>query len=169
MMLDQEATPRGDMAGWVQRVQKFAVWLTEQADRTKQQRRRSAEVFMFSDAMREIAQAGFDAGLTPSEMSAWTQATWNLPGLGAPAISLFRATMIDKLLGSGRWEGNDLTDLFYLCTAAGYADHVVGERRTIGLLQQSVRRLRSPVKLHKSLTSVVDALSSEQASRADSP
>ncbi|QWS33042.1 hypothetical protein [Curtobacterium aetherium] len=162
MMLDQQATPRGDMTGWVQRVQEFSTWLSGETNRTKQQRRRAAEVFMFSDATREIARASFDAGLSLSEMSAWTQSTWHLPELGAPAISLFRATMIDKLLGSGRWEGNDLTDLFYLCTAAGYADHVVGERRTIGLLEQSVRRLHAPVKLHRTLASVVDALSSEQ-------
>ena len=161
MMLDQQATPRGDMAGWVQRVQEFSMWLSGETNRTKQQRRRAAEVFMFSDATREIAQAAYDAGLSPSEMSVWTQSTWHLPELGAPAISLFRATMIDKLLGSGRWEGNDLTDLFYLCTAAGYADHVVGERRTVGLLQQSVRRLGARVKLHRTLASVVDALSSE--------
>ncbi|MET3452216.1 hypothetical protein [Curtobacterium sp. 1544] len=158
MMLDQQATPRGDMAGWVQRVQEFSTWLSGETDRTKQQRRRAAEVFMFSDATREIAQAAFDAGLTPSEMSTWTQSTWHRPELGAPAISLFRATMIDKLLGSGQWEGNDLTDLFYPCTAAGYADHVVGERRTIGLLQQSVRRQRARVKLHRTLASVVKAL-----------
>lgn len=158
MMLDRQATPRGDMAGWVQRVQEFSTWLSGETNRTKQQRRRAAEVFMFSDASREIARAAFDAGLTPSEMSVWTQSTWHRPELGAPAISLFRATMIDKLLGSGRWEGNDLTDLFYLCTAAGYADHVVGERRTIGLLQQSVRRLQAPVRLHRTLASVVNAL-----------
>lgn len=158
MMLDQQATPRGDMAGWVQRMQEFSTWLSGETNRTKPQRRRAAEVFMFSDATREVAQASFDAGLSLSEMSAWTQATWHLPELGAPAISLFRATMIDKLLGSGRWEGNDLTDLFYLCTAAGYADHVVGERRTIGLLQQSVRRLRTPVTLHRTLTSLMKAL-----------
>jgi hypothetical protein len=158
MMLDQQATPRGDMAGWVQRVQEFSTCLSEETNRTKQQRRRAAELFMFSDATREIAQAAFDAGVTPIEMSAWTQSTWHLPELGAPAISLFRATMIDKILGSGRWEGNDLTDLFYLCTAAGYADHVVGERRTIGLLQQSVRRLRAPAELHRTLASVVNAL-----------
>lgn len=158
MMLDQHATPRGDMADWVQRVQKFSSWLSGESDRTKQHRRGSAEVFMFSDAVREIAQASFDAGLTPDEMSAWTQSSWHIPELGAPAISLFRATMIDKILGSGRWEGNDLTDLFYLCTAAGHADHVVGERRTIGLLQQSVRRLRTPVTLHRTLASLMKAL-----------
>lgn len=158
MMLDKQATPRVDMAGWVQRVQKFSTWLSGETNRTKQQRRRSAEVFMFSDAAREVAQASSDAGLTPTEMSAWNKSTWHLPEIGAPAISLFRATMIDKLLGSGRWEGNDLTDIFYLCTAAGYADHVVGERRTIGLLEQSVRRLRVPVELHRTLASVVNAL-----------
>jgi hypothetical protein len=146
------------MADWVQRAQDFSTWLSGQSSRTKQQRRRSAEVFMLSDAKREIAQASFEASLIPSEMSAWTKSTWNLPELGAPAISLFRATMIDMLLGAGRWEGNDLTDLFYLCAAAGYADHVVGERRTIGLLQQCVERLRAPVKLHRTLASVVHAV-----------
>jgi len=101
-MLDQQVTPRGDMKGWVQLMQKFSTWLSAETDRTKQRRRRSSEVFMFSDAMREIAQASLDEGLTPGEMSAWTQSAWHLQELGAPAISLFRATMIDKLLGSGR-------------------------------------------------------------------
>lgn len=102
MMLDQQVTPRGDMKGWVQLGQQFSTWLSGETDRTKQRWRRSAEVFMFSDAMREIAQASPNEGLAPGEMSAWTQPTWHLRELETPAISLIRATMIDMLLGSGR-------------------------------------------------------------------
>jgi hypothetical protein len=36
-----------------------------------------------------------------------------------------------------RWEANDLVDIMFLCCAAGYADVVVGERRTIGYLRQA--------------------------------
>lgn len=66
--------------------------------------------------------------------------------------------MVDKMLAGARWEENDLTDLMDLCTAAGYADHVVGERRTIGLLHQSVRRLDSAAWLHTKLVSAVGSL-----------
>jgi hypothetical protein len=63
--------------------------------------------------------------------------------------------MIDKLLTGHTWEGNDLTDLMYLSTAAGYCDFVAGDRRTIALLRQSKRRLGLGVELHSDLTSLV--------------
>ncbi|MGO2747518.1 hypothetical protein [Microbacterium sp.] len=84
--------------------------------------------------------------------------TWASPTIGAPGISLFRSVMVDKLLAGDRWEANDLTDLMYLCTAAAYADHVVGERRTISLLRQSVTRAAAPVQLHTDLVSLIEAL-----------
>ena len=33
-----------------------------------------------------------------------------------------------------KWEANDLNDILYLCGAAGYADVVVGERKTCNYL-----------------------------------
>lgn len=109
----------------------------------------------------EIARAAAEIGATPTQATEWFAGAWDQMSLGAPGITLFRSVMVDKMLAGSRWEENDLTDLMYLCTAAGYADYVVGERRTIGLLRQSVGRLQTPVHLHTKLASVVQCLELE--------
>lgn len=159
-MLGQDFTPRSSLGDWLARVQGFADWIANERGRTKEQRRRSAEVFAFADVQKEVTTAAFERGATPAEMSKWVMGTWDSASLGGPAISLFRSVMIDKFLAGNRWEDNDLTDLMYLCTAAGYADHVVGERRTIALLEQSKRRIGSKAVLHRDLVSLVRALAS---------
>ncbi len=157
-MLNREPTPRGDLSGWLERVQGFATWLAGETERTKHEKRRSAYVFVFSDAMKEVAQASFASGVSPEQMSAWTRRTWDKAWTDAPGVSHFREAMVDKLVSGAKWEANDLTDLMYLCTAAAYADHVVGERRTIALLRQATRRLQSPVRLHTDLSSLVESI-----------
>ena len=106
-------------------------------------------------------------GASPANTDGWIEETWARPIEGAPAVTLFRSVMVDKLLAWSRWELNDLTDLMDLCTAAAYVDHVVRERRTVGLLRQTARRLGSPVRLHTKLASVVDALESTRATTAN--
>lgn len=157
-MLDRDPTPQGSVDGWLERVQLFATWLANERQRTKDQRRRSAQVFAASDITSELARAAIAVGATIEQVSAWTRQAWDQPALGAPAISLFRAAMVDKLLAGASWEGNDLTDLMYLCSAAGYADHVVAERRTIGLLRQATSRLNTEVGLHTRIAPLVDEL-----------
>lgn len=157
-MLNREPTPRGDLSSWVTRVQEFATWLSGETGRTKHEKRRSAYVFAFSDVMKEVAQASFSVGVSPEQMSTWSRSTWHKAWTDAPGVSHFREAMVDKLVAGAKWEANDLTDLMYLCTAAAYADHVVGERRTIALLRQATRRLQSPVRLHTNLVSLVESL-----------
>jgi hypothetical protein len=157
LLMDRRPMARGSSDGWLERVSGFSEFLkAETGDRS--QRRRMASVFMLSDASREIASACFESGISPDEMLSWIGHSWSADQLGASAIDLFRATMTDKILSGSPWEANDLTDLMYLCTAAGYADYVVGERRTIGLLGQSTRRLGSAVRLHKNLRSLIPDL-----------
>lgn len=157
-MLDQDFVPRSSLRDWLAHIQGFADWIANEKGRTKEQRRRSAEAFALADVRKEVATAAFEIGATPAEMSKWIVGTWDDASLGGPAISLFRSVMIDKFLAGNRWEDNDLTDLMYLCTAAGYADHVVGERRTIALLEQSKRRIGSKAVLHRDLVSLARAL-----------
>jgi hypothetical protein len=53
-----------------------------------------------------------------------------------PYLSRYWAVVFARLRNAGgSWSGNDLTDLNFLCSAAGYADLVVGEKRTIGDLR----------------------------------
>ena len=157
-LLDREPTPRGSLAGWLARVQQFSSWLDGEQHRSKSDRRKAARLFSAADATTEIATAAAEIGATPAQVTKWFAGAWDQMSLGSPATTLFRSVMVDKMLAGARWEENDLTDLMYLCTAAAYCDHVVGERRTIGLLRQSVRRLASPVQLHTNLVAVVNAL-----------
>lgn len=155
MPADREPTPRGSLAGWLSRVQEFSSRLDGERQRSKIERRKPARLFAAADATKEIANAAAEIGATPVQATEWFAGAWDQMSFGTPAITLFRSVMVDKILAGAPWEQNDLTDLMYLCTAAAYADHVVGERRTIGLLQQSVRRLLHPVHLHTKLASVV--------------
>lgn len=157
-LLDREPTPRGSLAGWLARVQRFSSWLDAERQRSKTDRRKAARLFAAADATKEIATAAAEIGATPAQATQWFAEAWDQTSLGAPAITLFRSVMVDKMLAGARWEENDLTDLMYLCTAAAYADHVVGERRTIGLLRQSVRRLDTAVQLHTKLATLVQSL-----------
>ncbi|MCB8043274.1 hypothetical protein JM654_00825 [Microbacterium oxydans] len=157
-LLDREPTPRGSLARWLARVQGFSSWLDGERQRSKSDRRKAARLFAAADATKEIAAAAAEIGSTPMQATEWFAGAWDQMSLGAPAITLFRSVMVDKMLAGARWEENDLTDLMYLCTAAAYADHVVGERRTIGLLHQSTRRLGTPVTLHIKLDSLVRSL-----------
>lgn len=157
-LLDREPTPRGSLTGWLGRVQRFSSWLDGERQRSKSDRRKAAQLFAAADATTEIATAAAAIGATPAQATEWFAGAWDQMSFGAPAITLLRSVMVDKMLAGARWEENDLTDLVYLCTAAGYADHVVGERRTTGLLRQSVQRSGAPVQLHTKLAHVVAAL-----------
>ncbi|PVC62026.1 hypothetical protein DBP15_32100 [Streptomyces sp. CS065A] len=64
-----------------------------------------------------------------------------------------------------RWVNHDLNDLHFLACAAGYADHVVAEKKTGHLLQQAARSLPTPhARIHRNLHSLLQDLSSGQSS-----
>jgi len=158
-LLNRVPTPRGDLSAWVARVQGFSTWLVGETNRTKHQKRRAAYAFAFSDTIKELSKAAFCAGVTPEQTLAWVKQSWSNQWPFAPGVSYFREAMVDKIVAGAEWEANDLTDMMYLCTAAAYSDHVVGERRTVALLRQAKKRLGSPVGLHTSLVSLVESLS----------
>lgn len=158
IFFDETPMPKGPVDSWTERVQKFSNWMRDEAGRTKFQRRRSAAVFMFADEGNELARAALTAGLTPAEVSRWSHQTWLDDDRGLPVVSVFRSTMMDKLLSDHTWENNDLTDFIYLSTAVGHCDFVAGDRRTVSLLRQTTRRLGFGADLHSDLPSLVESL-----------
>jgi hypothetical protein len=68
-------------------------------------------------------------------IAAWLESSEN--DLSATRyLSRYRWVIFSRLRNVGaKWRGSDFTDLNYLCCAAGYADLVVGERRTISDLR----------------------------------
>jgi hypothetical protein len=49
-----------------------------------------------------------------------------------PCLGRTRALLYSRMRNNASWSHNDFTDIHYLACAAGYADVVVGEKRTIG-------------------------------------
>ena len=60
--------------------------------------------------------------------------------------------------GQLRWADNDLTDMMYLTSAAGYCDYVVGERAHTSHIANGLRRLGRAGNLHPNLRSLVTQL-----------
>ena len=76
-----------------------------------------------------------------------------------PALGLFREVLHEKLSdGQLRWADNDLVDMMYLTAAAGYCDHVIGERAHTSHIANGLRRLGRTCKLHRNLHSLAKQL-----------
>jgi hypothetical protein len=81
----------------------------------------------------------------------------DLPGM--PALGIFREVLYEKLSnGKLRWLDNDLFDMLYLTTAAGYCDYVVGERSHTSHIANALRRLGRADKLHRHIQSLMKQL-----------
>lgn len=74
-----------------------------------------------------------------------------------PCLSRVRAIFYGRLRNGSRWSPNDFTDILYLTCAAGYADLVVGERRTVGELR-TARDVTEGARLASRLPGAVSAL-----------
>lgn len=69
-----------------------------------------------------------------------------------PFLGVYRSVLQERHLNGGtRWTVNDLTDMIYLSSAAGYADIVVAERHGTAMLKQARRRLGRGASVHSSL------------------
>lgn len=83
-----------------------------------------------------------------------------------PYLARYRAVLYARLRNAGGpWTSNDLTDLNFLCAAAGYADVVLGERRTIGDLRTATG-IPLGARLATSLTEAVELLQNQDADTA---
>ena len=100
------------------------------ADHLPPQRvRQVANAQVLVDAGRELSYVWQDA--QPGRMDAWIARSYEDITL-LPGMSRLRAIFFGRIRNGDVWKGNDLNDMMYLCTAAGYADLVVGERHIIG-------------------------------------
>jgi hypothetical protein len=158
LALSPEPSPRGEPGTWKEGQQIYTDWLRRETARAKDSRRKSAMVKAFADAQTELARAAASLTLAPEQLSVWVRSSWFKPLKHSPAYGLFRETYVDRHLAGARWENNDLTDLFYLSTAAAYADHVLAERRTGANLRQAGARLGLDLKVSTSFAELVDHL-----------
>jgi hypothetical protein len=82
-----------------------------------------------------------------------------------PYLARMRAVLYARLRKGSPWTANDFTDVHYLSCAAGYADLVVGERRTIA----DLRRAREVTAGARLATHLSEAVAILREIRADTP
>jgi hypothetical protein len=104
----------------------------------------------------ELANAAHRAGITPEQMSDWTLNHSERDLRDMPALGVYREVLHEKL-SDGRllWKDNDLVDMMYLITAAGYCDHVVAERAHASHIQNGLRRRGGGGTMHRNLRSLL--------------
>ena len=61
-----------------------------------------------------------------------------------------------------KWEANDLNDLNFLCAAAGYADIIIGEKKTIEYLRRAESRVPPSSQLCRQLSEAVGLLNASE-------
>ncbi len=157
-MLDAEWIPPGGVGAWADGLQSYTDWLADEP-RDREQRRARTHTIFIGDLHTELARAAALARLTPENLSDWIlhQSATALEAM--PALGLFREVLHEKLINRDtRWKATDLTDLFYLTCAAGYADHVIGERSATGYIRRAQERLGRTVNVHRNLRSLMAPL-----------
>ena len=121
-------------------------------------RRRTWAKFV-ADLGMELPRAAQSAGITPEEMSDWTRNHSERDVQEMPTLGVYREVLHEKLSDTQlRWEDNDLIDMMYLTTAAGYCDLVTAERAHASHIRNSLRRLCRATVVHKNLRSLAASL-----------
>lgn len=157
-VLDAEHIPMSIAPGWASGFQEFATFLKSNPKGKELKRRRTHAKFI-ADLGRELPEEAHRAGITPEEMSNWTLNHSEEDLRDMPALGLFREVIHEKLSDERlRWLDNDLVDMMYLTSAAGYCDHVVGERAHISHIANGLRRLGRATSIHRNLRSLVKQL-----------
>jgi hypothetical protein len=157
-MLDDEHVEINPVAAWVASHQGFADFLHNNPSEKELKRRRTHAKFM-ADTRGEIATAAARSGITPENLSTWLLEHSEEDVSRMPALGAFREVLHEKLVSTGLgWEENDLIDMMYLTAAAGYCDHVVGERSHASHLTNGLRRLGRVGHVYRSLHSLMEEL-----------
>lgn len=80
-------------------------------------------------------------------------------GDSMPFLGRLRHLLFARVRNAGqRWRKNDLMDCHSLACAAGYADHVAGEKSAIGYLRQNPTHRAAPPTLSSSLAECITAM-----------
>lgn len=155
VMLDAEGTEEFDLTGWMERQQQLSRWLAERvSDRAVADT--TVDAFFVDDTSYEIAHAARATNTSQSQLMAWVQHQLPSDVPNMPSLGLFREVLRERHLNrSTRWEQSDLVDMTYLTCAAGYADHVVGERQLTHHLTRAAARLGRDVHVHRNLRELV--------------
>jgi hypothetical protein len=109
-----------------------------------------------SDQQLELARCATASGVGPSTFSAWLDQVLPNQLCGMPYVGRLAEVLYLRLRNADdKWEANDLNDMNFLCCAAGYADVLVGEKKTTEYLRRAEPRVRPGAHVCHNLTQAV--------------
>jgi hypothetical protein len=167
MLLEPEQLPdtggRAAATAWAADRQQAAA--NVRADQVPAQRARQvANAQVLADAAGEILQVW---GAPSDELTAWYGRSYD-DITRLPSLSRQRAIFYGRIRSGIGWEPNDFNDILYLSSAGGYADVVVGERRTSGELRNG-RDIAAGARVASNLPEAVATIVELLAERAGQP
>lgn len=166
VLIDPERTPKDPLTTWV--AHHAAITAQIHAEHLpKEQRRRLARrrywnenIGYYAAAYRRLTRSTDFPTFSDAELAR----LFNVSPMVGLMSELFIRRFIDHM---SKWERNDLVDMFYLSSAAGYADYVCAEAHTGLQLRSAQRALGRPATVFTTLNDLVTAMRRDGA-RADS-
>lgn len=112
-----------------------------------------------SDQRLELAHVGEHAGIPPEQFAGWLADKFPDELTRMPYVGRLNEVLYLRLRNADeKWEAHDLNDLNFLCAAAGYADFIVGEKKTIEYLRRARSRVPPGAQLCRHLSEAVTLL-----------
>ncbi|MGA2006809.1 MAG: hypothetical protein ABSH27_04530 [Solirubrobacteraceae bacterium] len=145
-------------ARWASSHHELAVYLRDE-HAGRERTRVAAHGRLLIDLCDEIAFAAAHTGLEPAALGQWlTEAP--VDGLAAmPYLGRLEQVIFHRLRNADdTWDANDLNDLNFLACAAGYADVVVGEKKTTEYLLRAETTLGRRAATCRTLARAVEHL-----------
>lgn len=140
---------------WAAAFQRLADWMREHRT-SREHTRINARAALLADLQVEIAAACQAVRTGQSEFEVWLTRAGEGGFADMPYLGRAEGVLYHRLRNAeDRWEPNDLFDLNFLCSAAGYADVVVGEKQTIEYLRRIENEVPTGASMCRTLSEVV--------------
>jgi len=145
---------------WASSFQELAQYIPSNP-KAKARTRDITRIRFVTEMGNDLAQAARLAGLTPEQFDEWLSNQSETDFHHAPALARTREVMHLRVSNADdKWEANDLNDLLYLATAAGYADVLICERKTANYLNQAARHVPPGAAVFRRMEDALDGIRS---------
>ena len=112
-----------------------------------------------ADMQQDIAQAALQGGLTAEQFGDWLGDGAENAFHALPALGRIREVLHLRLVNADdKWHRNDLNDILHLCSAAGYADVLVGEKKTCNYLRRVEAQVPDGAQVFHRLTEALPTI-----------
>jgi hypothetical protein len=123
-----------------------------------------ARARLMADISADLDAAAAQAGFDVTRFSTWLAEELESDLARMPHLGRHYEVVFDRLSNADdHWERNDLNDVIFLSCAAGYADVVVGERKTSEYLRRAERRVTGGAFVCRNIAAAVSHLEKMRA------